>query len=183
MTLAHSPRRARSVAAALAALLVLATPIVVASAATGEDADAKQIRAGLRAVTARYNNIDHAVADGYAPTHECVAIPGLGGMGYHYVNVEHLLDGVVDPDRPDVVLYASDSQGRLRLAAVEWYAVDPDQDLTTDHGRPSLFGQPFDGPMPGHAPGMPIHFDLHAWVWEDNPTGLFSPWNPAVTCP
>ena len=104
-------------------------------------------------------------------------------MGYHYVNVERLLDSVVDPDRPDVLLYASDKPGRLRLAALEWYAVDPDQDLATDLGRPALFGQPFNGPMPGHSHGMPIHFDLHAWVWEANPAGMFSPWNPAVTCP
>lgn len=29
---------------------------------------------------------------------------------------------------------------------------------------------------------MPIHFDLHAWVWQDNPAGTFAAWNPDVTC-
>lgn len=183
MTTAPSPRRARDLAAGIAALLALATPIVLAGVASGDTADSKRVRADLRAVTARYNAVDQAIADGFAPTDECAALPGVGGMGYHYVNVDRLLDGIVDPDRPDILLYASDEQGRLRLAAVEWFAVDPDQDLTTDHGRPSLFGQPFDGPMPGHSPGMPIHFDLHAWVWEANPTGIFSAWNPAVSCP
>jgi hypothetical protein len=27
------------------------------------------------------------------------------------------------------------------------------------------------------------HYDLHVWLWKDNPAGLFSPTNPAVKCP
>jgi hypothetical protein len=23
---------------------------------------------------------------------------------------------------------------------------------------------------------------LHAWVWKDNPSGIFADWNPRVTC-
>ncbi len=23
----------------------------------------------------------------------------------------------------------------------------------------------------------------HAWVWKRNPSGIFSDWNPEVTCP
>ena len=53
----------------------------------------------------------------------------------------------------------------------------------TDDDRPSIFGRPFDGPMLGHAPGMPIHYDLHVWVAERNPEGLFAQWNPAIACP
>jgi hypothetical protein len=30
---------------------------------------------------------------------------------------------------------------------------------------------------------MPIHYDLHVWLWQHNPSGLFAPWNPDVTCP
>ena len=175
-------RRVRSAAFTAAALAVLATPLAVAGSASADPAPAERDTVALRAVTARYNSVTRAIADGYAPTEECAAIPGVGGMGFHYVNIERVLDGVVDPDRPDVLLYMEDDNGRLRLAGVEWMAVDPDQDLTTDAGRPTLFGQPFDGPMPGHEPGMPIHFDLHAWVWEANPSGTFAPWNPAVTC-
>jgi hypothetical protein len=37
--------------------------------------------------------------------------------------------------------------------------------------------------MPGHQPGMPIHYDLHVWLWMDNPSGMFAPWNPRVRCP
>jgi hypothetical protein len=37
--------------------------------------------------------------------------------------------------------------------------------------------------MAGHAPGMPIHYDLHVWVVERNPAGVFAQWNPSVQCP
>jgi hypothetical protein len=47
---------------------------------------------------------------------------------------------------------------------------------------PQLFGRTFDGPMPGHVPGMPWHWDLHVWVWANNPSGVFEQWNPAISC-
>ncbi|HEY1386644.1 MAG TPA: hypothetical protein VGF43_23670, partial [Dongiaceae bacterium] len=48
-----------------------------------------------------------------------------------------------------------------------------------------LFGQPFMGPMEGHEPLIPkefVHYDLHAWLFKDNPLGMFSPTNPDVSC-
>jgi hypothetical protein len=36
--------------------------------------------------------------------------------------------------------------------------------------------------MFGHAPGMPVHYDLHVWLWKTNPSGLFNPWNPDLSC-
>ena len=47
-------------------------------------------------------------------------------------------------------------------------------------GDPSI--DPFDGPMEGHSPVMPRHYDLHVWVWHHNPSGMFSMWNPNVSC-
>jgi hypothetical protein len=29
---------------------------------------------------------------------------------------------------------------------------------------------------------MPEHYDLHAWVWQANPAGMFAAWNPTVSC-
>lgn len=51
--------------------------------------------------------------------------------------------------------------------------------------RPRLFGQPFDGPMEGHEPLMPRelhHYDLHVWLFKENPAGLFAATNPSVGC-
>ncbi len=47
--------------------------------------------------------------------------------------------------------------------------------------RPNLLGQPFQGPMEGHEPLIPQgfhHYDLHAWLFKDNPQGMFSPDQP-----
>lgn len=33
-----------------------------------------------------------------------------------------------------------------------------------------------------YAPDMPIHYDLHVWLWKANPSGMFASWNPDVTC-
>ena len=100
-------------------------------------------------------------------------------------NLSHLraeLARYRDPDHPGILVYVPDHDGGLTLGAAEWFHADADQDLTTDGDRPSLFGIPFDGPMPGHEPGMAIHYDLHAWLFSPNPAGLVQPWNPAVHC-
>jgi hypothetical protein len=47
---------------------------------------------------------------------------------------------------------------------------------------PTIFGQTFEGPMDGHGPGEPVHFDKHVWVWEENPSGMFAQFNPNLTC-
>ena len=57
-----------------------------------------------------------------------------------------------------------------------------DQDVATDDDRPSLMGHAFDGPMEGHEPGMPVHYDLHTWVHQQNGAGELSAWNPDVAC-
>lgn len=138
--------------------------------------------AQVRRATARYHDPALAVADGYLATEHCVDDPQLGGMGLHFVNESLVFDPAVDPTRPEILVYEALPGGKLRLVAVEWFSVDPDQDVATDEGRPTLFGVTFDGPMQGHEPGMPVHFDLHAWVWKYNPNGMFSAWNPLVHC-
>ena len=134
--------------------------------------------AEVRAATARYHRVDAALADGYRPSPECAASPD-GAMGVHYVNPARM--GAIDAERPAMLLYEPTPDGP-RLAGVEYFRADADQDLTTDDDRPSLFGRAFDGPMPGHQPGMPVHYDLHVWLWADNPAGIFAPWNPALSC-
>ncbi len=131
----------------------------------------------MRAFTERYQSEAAAIADGFAPTDDCVP-----AMGYHYVNMSRL-DMRLEPSRPEAVLYAPTGDGGRKLVGAEWIVVDQDQDLTTDDDRPSLFGHDFDGPMPGHTPGMPVHYDLHAWAWANNPDGGFATWNPTITCP
>lgn len=136
-----------------------------------------------KAASARFHSPTQAARAGYSGENEpCVQSPG-GGMGIHYVNRALVGDPSLDPERPEMLLYQPDEGGKLRLVGIEFMVFDADQDLSTDADRPSLFGRSFDGPMPGHAPGMPIHYDLHVWLWQDNPHGLFAPFNPTLSCP
>jgi len=106
---------------------------------------------------------------------ECIEIPGVGGMGIHFVNPALSSDLVVDELTPEVLLYIETEEG-LKLVGVEYFAVNVGQ------SAPELFGHPFEGPMPGHAPDQPEHFDLHVWLWQANPDGIFTAFNPNVKC-
>ncbi len=143
--------------------------------------------------TAKYQDEAVALADGYVSTVECVQAPP-GSMGIHYVNPV-LLEGTPDLLKPQILLYLPSDSG-LKLIGVEWVAValaDTDDGPAPWFGdeapdswissAPSLLGKTFEGPMAGHGPEDPWHYDSHFWLWEDNPTGMFSDFNPTVHCP
>lgn len=158
-------------------LLSLAAVLAVAVAASPSN----DLQA-LKAATARYHSFAQAERDGYTVAGEpCVAAPP-GTMGIHAVNPALLADPAIDPLRPEILLYVPKQNGKLKLVGVEYLKFDADGNLATDDDRPSLFGQPFDGPMAGHTPTMPVHYDLHVWVWKDNPSGLFAMFNPSLSC-
>jgi hypothetical protein len=70
-----------------------------------------------------------------------------------------------------------------RLVGAEWIVIDDGQDLSAVNDPvPSMFDQTFDGPMEGHGPGMPIHYDLHAYIWKGSPDGVFATWNSNIRC-
>jgi len=173
-----SPRIRMSVWMSVPAVAVLAAAFAVAvpSGAQGGRGAEAGIQA-VRALTARYQDEAAAIADGFTPTPVCVP-----NMGYHYVNYSRL-DTRLEPSRPEALLFAPAPGGGRLLVGAEWIVVDADQDLTTDDDRPAMFGHDFEGPMPGHEPGMPIHYDLHAYAWVGNPAGAFAPWNTSVICP
>lgn len=155
-------------------------PVVTQSAGSQSPLtlDAKT-SAHIRAITAPYRDVRKALADGFIATTECVSSKE-GGMGLHYVNPQRM-QAPLNPDKPQILLYDA-VKGGVELTGAEWFKADPDQDLRTDAGRPTLFGHAFQGPMLGHSPGMPVHFDLHDWAWKTNPKGDFMPYNPSVSC-
>ncbi|PKW28195.1 hypothetical protein [Phycicoccus duodecadis] len=154
-----------------------ATP--TGSSAHSRDGAGAQL-AALKKSLAVYQDVTAATAAGFIPVSECT-VSDAGGMGVHYLNPA-LAAQAPDPARPAILLYAPTSTGGLRLLGAEWFQADADQDLSTDADRPSLFGQPFNGPMAGHDPMMPVHYDLHVWLYDSNPDGVFAPWNPSVHC-
>jgi hypothetical protein len=135
----------------------------------------------VRAAVARYHDVSVATAAGYIPASPCEQT-AAGAMGVHYMKPALLGPGL-DPLNPEVLLYMPQKNGSLQLVGVEYFQADADQNLSTSQDRPSLFGRGFDGPMLGHNPQMPIHYDLHVWVVEQNPSGVFAQYNPSIHCP
>lgn len=141
-----------------------------------------------------------AYAAGYSIENEpCVASPE-GAMGIHAPNLALIGDQVLDLTRPELLLYLRKPEGGYRLLGVEyfqtarlrdpatndvapWFSQQPwPSNYTVVTPTPTLFGQQFQGPMPGHTPTMPWHWDLHVWVWAHNPSGMFAEWNPSLRC-
>src|SRR6188474_1237163 len=178
---------AKSARVALVVVLGLGFIGTTLRPAAAEEPDKAQIDA-LRKAMEKYKDYKVAVRDLYLSTVGCVhysgeKIPGSmeyakGAMGVHFVNLT--IKGPPDPMKPNVLIY--EPVGRdLKLVAVEWLVP-----LTADTKEvPSLFGQRFMGPMEGHEPLIPKefhHYDLHAWLFKDNPLGMFAPTNPKVSC-
>jgi hypothetical protein len=147
--------------------------------------------AKTKAALDRFRSVDAAKAAGYVAASPCASTPidknqtsYGGGMGIHYMNMAFMAPGApMVATKPPILVYAPKTGGGLELVAAEYFKLDADQNVKTDGDRPSIFGRAFDGPMLGHAPGMPIHYDLHVWLWKHNPSGMFASWNPDVTCP
>ena len=172
----------RSAGIAVLLLLVLAG---VAYAATGvtDPVVLKQL-GQVRRATAKYQDVNVALADGFIATPNCVADPKLGGMGIHYINPARLMDPAVNIREPEILLYSQTADG-LKLLGVEYmFAIGAPDTHVPNPAPPSpiIFGRPLDGPMEQHEPGQPPHYDLHVWIWKANPAGMFVPFNPNVSC-
>ena len=137
-----------------------------------------------REATHRYHDVDAAIAAGYdfrlpdLTGATCILQPGQGGMGVHMVNTS-LLDGVIDAEQPEALVYDETQRGRLKLAAVEYVIFES---AWTGAGKPSLFGQEFDYVPAGNRYGLPAFYALHAWIWRSNPSGILYAWNPKIDC-
>lgn len=135
--------------------------------------------AQLRAATAEFHRLEAAQAAGYdlvPGLDHCFDNPGVGGMGYHYINVS-ILDTTVELTRPEAMVYIPGPDGVLQLGAVEYVVPAAAWDAEGHTALPMLFGRSF---HLNQALGVYV---LHAWAWKNNPSGVFEDWNPNVSCP
>lgn len=160
----------------------------VESAATTTD-DVQTQLAQVRQVTDKYHDVNVAFAEGFINFNPRCESSAAGGMGYHF-GLPSRLNAPPSMLEPALLLYNGDGSGGFQLVGVEYFqAVIQDGRPYFGDGRdlrpqpaPTMFGQTFNGPMPGHTPDMPWHWDLHVWVWQANPAGTFAQWNPAMNC-
>ena len=163
-------RRGRAAVAVLTALVVL-TISITASAIPDVGSDLAEVRQA----TAAFHSVERAEDAEYGEFLPCFD-SALGGMGQHYVNMELLGDGLVSATEPEAMVYEVRRNGDLKLVAVEYIVPD----------GPGI--NPFDPP---EVLGRDLHLNqdlgvwvLHAWIWKNNPSGMFEDFNPKVGgCP
>lgn len=165
----------------IAAIATVAVAMAAPAAAAAKPGDLSSARAG----TAGYHDIDAATDDGYglftdAQGVACIDNPA-GGMGVHYAKLALVLDDAVSAATPEVLVYEPTRNGRLRLVAAEYVVFQSAWDAT-HASPPSLFGQQFELVESPNRYGLPPFYELHAWLWKHNPSGLFNDWNPRVSC-
>jgi hypothetical protein len=135
----------------------------------------------VRDATARFRDVAAAKAEFYKLMFGCVSGPDTGAMGLHYVNMDLVTDGKLDPARPEIVIYEPLPDGRQRLIGAD-YLVLAEGWHAKNENPPELMGQLlhyFEAP---NRFGLPAFYTLHVWAWKDNPTGMFVNWHAKVSC-
>jgi hypothetical protein len=136
--------------------------------------------AEVRGAVAKYHTPARARAAGWdlvPGLDHCFVAPEVGGMGYHYIDTDQLMDPTLDPLRPEALVFVEGPNGQLRLGAVEYIVPF---DLWEGDDPPSVLGRHLHRLEP--VPGVHV-WGLHVWLFEPNPDGMFADWNPRVTCP
>jgi hypothetical protein len=102
-------------------------------------------------------------------------------MGLHYVNMPLVLDGEIDPEHPEIILYEPVGNGQVRLTGAD-YLVLADAWDKKHSSSPELMGQKFQQFESPNRFGLPRFYTLHVWAWKDSPTGTFVNWNSSISC-
>jgi len=148
--------------------------------AQGTTGPAHALPAAVRAATERFKDVEAAKGAGYALLHGCVSGPQEGAMGIHFANGGLVGDGALDPTRPEALMYEV-RNGQYELLGVE-YVVIADAWHAHSEAPPVLMGQLFQYVGSPNRYGLPAFYELHVWAWKPNLKGMFTDWNPTVSC-
>ena len=162
----------------------------------------------IRKATARFADVSVALAEGYVadPSGMCITAEmegmprQLGDMGIHYFRPDLL--GITAPPNPrvsgtgthtdfrtpGVLIYEPQADGSLRLVAVENLVFEKAWRAAGHTAPPQYAGNTYyhmvDNPSTevDEAHGFEPHYELHAWLYRENPNGTFAQFNPRATC-
>jgi hypothetical protein len=162
---------------AMFVLAATASAAIVHGTNSGSQLDA------AKAATAQYQDVEAAKDAGYGEFRDaaniaCIELQGEGGMGVHYVNGGLVGDDVIDPLRPEALVYEPHGK-KLQLVALEYIVF---ANNWTRAAPPSLFARSFDYTPAPNRFGIPAFWSLHAWVFRNNPAGNVMAWSPHVNC-
>lgn len=164
--------------------------------------------AAIRLATERFLDVDVALAEGYIPdpsgmcvTAEMEGQPAeLGAMGVHYFRPDLLgLTGPPNPrvngtstytdfNQPAVLIYEPQADGSVELVAVENLVFQKAWAEAGSTAPPTFHSVAYkamqdDPATPAdEAHGFEPHYEHHAWIFRENPAGVFEPFNANVTC-
>ena len=162
----------------------------------------------VRAATERFRDVTVALAEGYerdpSDTCETAEMMGkaaeLGAMGIHFAHPGLLgfrkgptdrVDGNgthTDFLKPGVLIYEPQEDGSLQLVAVENLVFQKSWEEAGNTAPPSFQGVAFDRMVDDPATKLDEahmfepHYDRHVWLYRENPNGIFTPFNPSVSC-
>ena len=164
--------------------------------------------AQVRAATERFRDVNVALAEGFirdpsntCETAEMLGLPASrGAMGVHYFRPDLLgitappsprVDGNgthTDFNQPAILIYEPQADGSMELIAVENLVFRASWEAAGNGIPPSFHGVPYDAMSDDPATALDEahnfepHFDRHVWIYRENPNGVFTPFNPRVTC-
>jgi LPXTG-motif cell wall-anchored protein len=162
----------RLLSAGLLALLVAIPALVSAQ-------DDQQL-AAIRTATEKFRTVETALAEGYAPQFGCVSQPEHGAMGIHHINGDLFTAPAIDPLRPEAVMYEPQADGTLQAVGIEYVVLQDAWHAAGNTDPPVLMGQKFN--LTTNFFDVPPFYALHIWLWKENPAGLFTSYNPNVSC-
>ncbi|HET9801965.1 MAG TPA: hypothetical protein VFP96_01890, partial [Candidatus Acidoferrum sp.] len=137
----------------------------------------------IRDSTERFKDPAAAEKEGYSLLFGCVSGPDSGAMGLHYVNLDLVGAGIIDPTRPQIVIYEPMPDGKLKLIGADFLVIASQWDKAhPGQGAPQLMGQLFHYFESPNRFGLPAFYTLHIWAWKENPNGTFVNWHPNVSC-
>ena len=171
----------------LLALWLAGLPAAAQSAATTQEVG--EFVASVRVATARYRDQAAAIADGYRRIG-----PDFPSMGEHWLSVAIVVRGEVDPLHPPILEYVTVA-GQPVLAGVAYAQLVRDGPPRAPVPAPPSAWHFHEGTVDeesfilSHAErsaavaadsGRPRIGVLHAWLWLENPAGLFATDNWAL---
>src|SRR5437762_1541532 len=163
--------------------------------------------AAVRHAAAKYRDVGTAIAEGFTTDGKCMSAAMIGypakagAMGLHYVRKD--LIGITPPApgarvtgtgthtdflHPSMLVYEPQSDGSLKLVAVENLVFESAWDAARHKRPPSFHRVPYvllkDDPNTtvDEAHNYQPHYELHVWLFRHNPAGMFAEFNPNVTC-
>ena len=185
----------------LTAALAVASLPLASCAREGSGRSAEPTLDEVRAATGKYRDVSRALADGYVrdPMDVCetpyhLGLTGEPGvMGIHFLRRDLLeigedhtrLDAAgthTDFLQPAVLVYEPQADGSLELVALENLVSAAAWQAGGNAEPPSFRGMPYEYRAADPSMTLEAHYDLHLWLFRENPNGVSAPYNPNATC-